>query len=159
MSLLENALVVLFDGNRAYHAYTDSEGKVTFIGVPSGTYKVIVYKEGYGAEYGEVVVNEDKSIEFYITKPVGVLERIDGVGRYILNLTKGNMLLEFFDTKYQGIPEVKFIIMLMKVGGYGRVPYVMTLQGESIKIQSLMEVEAIEINTSFENKLSVEVKN
>ena len=159
MSLIENALVVLFDGNRAYHAYTDSEGKVTFTGVPSGTYKVIVYKEGYGAEYGEVVVNEDKSIEFYIAKPTGVLERIDGVARYMLNLTKGNMLLELLDPSAHGTPEVKYVIKRQKLYAYSKVYYVITPQGKNTKFQNAMSVQAIEINTSFENKLSVEAIN
>jgi len=76
MSLLPNALVVLFDGKRAYWGYTDETGKVILSGVPAGNYKLAIIKEEYLGYVGDVVVDEDKSISVTLTKPevhIGVL--------------------------------------------------------------------------------------
>jgi len=115
MLALENALVVLFDGNRAYSAYTDENGKVSFPNVIAGTYKIIVYKEDYITAYGEVEVTEDKSLSFTLTKPVRITQ--------------------------------------------GQVKYVMTLQGTNTKFQSVVSVQALEINISINNAIMVEVIN
>jgi len=69
MSLLPNALVVLFDGKRAYWGYTDETGKVILSGVPPGSYKLAVLKEGYYGYVADVVVDEDESISVTLTKP------------------------------------------------------------------------------------------
>jgi len=69
MSLIENALVVLFDGRRAYWGYTDETGKVSLSGIPPGSYKLAVLKEGYYGYVADVVVDEDESFSITISKP------------------------------------------------------------------------------------------
>ena len=69
MSLIENALVVLFDGQRAYWGYTDETGKVSLSGIPPGSYKLAVLKEGYYGYVADVVVDEDESLSITISKP------------------------------------------------------------------------------------------
>ena len=73
MSLIENALVVLFDGRRAYWGYTDETGKVSLSGIPPGSYKLAVLKEGYYGYVADVVVDEDESFSITISKPPEVI--------------------------------------------------------------------------------------
>jgi len=67
MSFIENALVVLWDGKRAYSGYTDKNGTLQLDNVIAGTYKYLVYKEGYLSSYGEITVDSDKSISVTLT--------------------------------------------------------------------------------------------
>ncbi len=73
MSLIENALVVLFDGKRAYWGYTDETGKVNLSGIPPGNYKIAVIAEDYLGYAGDVVVDSDKSITITLSKPPEVV--------------------------------------------------------------------------------------
>jgi len=159
MSVLENALVILFDGHRAYYAYTDSSGKVTFPNVIAGTYKVVVVKEDYLHAYGEVEVTEDKTLSFTLSKPLGMIERVDGVAKYELNLSKGNMFLEFFNPFITGTPEKELYIRKASFYFYPKTLLILTKIGTNTKFQSVMSVQALEINISIPNKLSVEVIN
>ena len=68
MGLIENALVVLWDGKRAYWGLTDSNGNLQLKNVIAGTYKYVVYKEGYASAYGELVVDSDKTVEVTISE-------------------------------------------------------------------------------------------
>jgi len=67
MGLLENALVVLFDGKRAYHGYTDSSGQITFSNVVAGTYQVVIVKNGYKHYLGTITVDEDKTVDITLS--------------------------------------------------------------------------------------------
>ena len=85
MGLIENALVVLWNGKRAYWGLTDSEGKLQLKNVIAGTYKYMVYKDGYACEYGELIVDGDKAVTvtiskippYYFTGVVNLVESIE----------------------------------------------------------------------------------
>jgi len=67
MGLLKDALVVLFDGRRAYHGYTDSSGQIKLENVIAGNYKIIIVKDGYIHYEGEITVDEDKSVNITLS--------------------------------------------------------------------------------------------
>jgi len=159
MSVLENALVILFDGHRAYYAYTDSSGKVTFPNVIAGTYKVVVVKENYLHAYGEVEVTEDKTLSFTLSKPLGMIERVDGVAKYELNLLKGNMFLEFFNPFTTGTPSKDVYVRSPTFYTYPKTPLILTKEGVNTKFQSVVSIQALEINISINNAIMLEVIN
>jgi len=88
MSLIENALVVLFDGKKAYWGYTDETGKVSLSGVPPGSYKLAVLKEGYYGYVADVVVDEDESLSITLSKPPVAICKTEISVEYSLEYTE-----------------------------------------------------------------------
>jgi len=67
MGLLENALVVLFDGKRAYWGHTNSSGQLVLPNVIAGTYKIVVVRDGYIYYEGEIKVDADKTVNITLS--------------------------------------------------------------------------------------------
>ena len=159
MSLLPNALVVLFDGRRAYWGYTDETGKVILSGVPAGNYKLAIIKEEYLGYVGDVVVDEDESISVTLTKPTGAIELRDGVALSVSEMTIRNMIMEVFDTRAIRDPEFHFRLTKMFYNQEVTPHILMTLQGKNQVIKFEVEHEVEEILKAESPKVKLEVEN
>jgi len=99
MSALENALVVLFDGKRAYWVYTDSNGQASFTNVVAGTYQYVVIKDGYIHEHGTLTVNTDKTVNVTLTEAVEPTQAL--ITKHETNIGDGKDLEASITTEYE----------------------------------------------------------
>ena len=159
MSLLENALVVLFDGKRAFWAYTDETGKVNLTGIPPGDYKLAVIKEGYIGYVADISITEDTSTSITLTKPTGAVELRDGVALSVSEMTLRNMIMEVFDTRAIRDPEFHFRLTKMFYNQEVTPHILMTLQGKNQVIKFEVEHEVEEILKTESPIVKVEVGN
>jgi len=159
MSLLPNALVVLFDGRRAYWAYTDAEGKVILSGIPPGDYKLAVIAEGYIGYVGDISITEDTSTSITLTKPTGAVELRDGVALSVSEMTIRNMIIEVFDTRAIRDPEFHFRLTKMYYNPLVSFSFIMTLQGVNQVIKNIVKLEAEEILKAESPIVKVEAEN
>jgi len=158
MSLLENALVVLFDGKRAFWAYTDETGKVNLTGIPPGDYKLAVIKEGYIGYVGDISITEDTSTSITLTKPTGAVELRDGVALSVSEMTIRNLLLEIFDTRGDGKPQYLLRLVKMFYRNLVSYPEMLLKQGVSSVYKEEFSHQVEEILLSESPKFVLEVE-